>query len=392
LSIVQAYFNLTIALPFTQAIAIRFDRNELAGAFGDIGTDLPLLIGVILAAKLDASSALIVFGGMQILTALFYQMPMPVQPLKAMAALVISQKLDGEILFGAGLAIGAVMLLLSLSGALTWLGRAIPKTVVRGIQFGLGLQLSLLALKDYVPSEGIQGYALAAISLVITLFLLGNRKYPASLFVIALGIGYAALVHSDALFQPYALGISLPKFFIPTWEQIATGFLLLALPQLPLSLANSLLATKQTASDLFPEKKLSLQQLGLTYAAMNLISPCFSGVPICHGSGGMVGHYAFGGRTGGSVIIYGLFYLVLGVFFASSFERVIQLFPLPILGVILFFEGLSLIKLLGDLLGEKKDFLIAVLTGVLATGLPYGYIVGVAVGTLAWYGVFRQEH
>jgi len=82
----------------------------------------------------------------------------------------------------------------------------------------------------------------------------------------------------------------------------------------------------------------------------------------------------------------------LGVFFASSFERVIQLFPLPILGVILFFEGLSLIKLLGDLLGEKKDFLIAVLTGVLATGLPYGYIVGVMVGTLAWYGVFRQEH
>ncbi len=380
-----------MALPFTQAITIRFDRNELAGAFGDIGTDLPLLVGVILAAKLDASSALMVFGGMQILTALFYQMPMPVQPLKAMAALVISQKLDAEILFGAGLAIGAVMLLLSLSGALTWLGRAIPKAVVRGIQFGLGLQLSLLALKDYVPSEGIQGYALAAIALVITLFLLGNRKYPASLFVIALGIGYAAIVHSDALFQPHALGISLPKFFIPTWEQIATGFLVLALPQIPLSLANSLLATKQTASDLFPEKKLSLQQIGLTYAAMNLLSPFFSGVPICHGSGGMVGHYAFGGRTGGSVIIYGLFYLILGVVFAPSFERVIKLFPLPILGVILFFEGLSLIKLLGDLLGEKKEFLVAVLTGVLAAGLPYGYIVGVAVGTLAWYGVFRQE-
>ncbi len=391
MSIVQAYFNLTMALPFTQAITIRFDRNELAGAFGDIGTDLPLLVGVILAAKLDASSALMVFGGMQILTALFYQMPMPVQPLKAMAALVISQKLDAEILFGAGLAIGAVMLLLSLSGALTWLGRAIPKAVVRGIQFGLGLQLSLLALKDYVPSEGIQGYALAAIALVITLFLLGNRKYPASLFVIALGIGYAAIVHSDALFQPHALGISLPKFFIPTWEQIATGFLVLALPQIPLSLANSLLATKQTASDLFPEKKLSLQQIGLTYAAMNLLSPFFSGVPICHGSGGMVGHYAFGGRTGGSVIIYGLFYLILGVVFAPSFERVIKLFPLPILGVILFFEGLSLIKLLGDLLGEKKEFLVAVLTGVLAAGLPYGYIVGVAVGTLAWYGVFRQE-
>jgi hypothetical protein len=66
--------------------AIRFDRNELAGAFGDIGTDLPLIIGVILAAPLDSASALILFGIMQILTALRYRMPMPVQPLKALTS------------------------------------------------------------------------------------------------------------------------------------------------------------------------------------------------------------------------------------------------------------------------------------------------------------------
>lgn len=368
---------------------IRFDRNEFAGAFGDIGTDLPLLIGVILAAKLDASSALIVFGSMQILTALFYQMPMPVQPLKAMAALVISQKIEGEILFGGGLAIGIVMLLLSVSGGLAWLGRAIPKAVVRGIQLGLGLQLSLLALKEYVPSNGAFGYVLAAVGFSIVLALLGNRKYPASLFVIALGVGYSAVAHSNELFQYDFIGFSLPKFFVPTWEHIATGFLVLTLPQIPLSLANSLLATTQTSSDLFPEKNLSLPRIGLTYSAMNLISPFLSGIPVCHGSGGMVGHYTFGGRTGGSVIIYGLLYLVVGLFFASGFEEFVKLFPLPILGVILFFEGLSLIKLSGDLLGEKKSFFIALLTGVLAAGLPYGYVVGVIVGTLLWY--FKRE-
>ncbi len=370
--------------------ALRFDRNELAGAFGDIGTDLPLLIGVILAAKLDAASALIVFGGMQILTALFYQMPMPVQPLKAMAALVIAQKIDGEILFGAGLAIGIAMFLLSISGALMWLSRAIPKAVVRGIQFGLGFQLSLLALKDYVPSEGAPGYALATVGFLIALFLLGNRKYPASLFVIALGMGYALVFHSDSVSQSGLIGISLPKFFIPTWEMLASGFLLLALPQIPLSISNSILATKQTASDLFPEKRLSLQQLGLTYAVMNLASAFLSGVPICHGSGGLIGHYTFGGRTGGSVVIYGLLYLVLGLFFASGFEHLLKLFPLPILGVILFFEGLSLITLLRDLLYKQKDFFVAILTGVLAAGTPYGYVTGVVVGTLVWH--FKQEH
>src|SRR5438034_10475528 len=88
--------------------AIRFDRNELAGAFGDIGTDLPLIVGIILAARLDSASALILFGIMQILTALRYRMPMPVQPLKAMAAIVIAAngKIGGDVLFGAGLAIG----------------------------------------------------------------------------------------------------------------------------------------------------------------------------------------------------------------------------------------------------------------------------------------------
>ena len=65
---------------------LRFYRQEWSGAFGDLGTDLPLIVGMILAAGLDAASVLTVFGLMQIGTALRYRMPMPVQPLKAMAA------------------------------------------------------------------------------------------------------------------------------------------------------------------------------------------------------------------------------------------------------------------------------------------------------------------
>src|SRR3990172_11142769 len=133
---------------------IRFDRNELAGAFGDIGTDFPLIVGMILAARLDAASALIMFGTMQILTALQYRIPMPVQPLKAMAALVITQKLSAAVLQGAGLAIGVCMLFLSLTGLVNWLARIVPKCVERGIQFGLGLQLAALALTNYVRADG----------------------------------------------------------------------------------------------------------------------------------------------------------------------------------------------------------------------------------------------
>ena len=81
---------------------IRLDRNELAGAFGDIGTDLPLIIGMILAAGLDSASVLIVFGMMQVFSGLRYGMPMAVQPLKAVAAIVIAQRLSGATIHGAG--------------------------------------------------------------------------------------------------------------------------------------------------------------------------------------------------------------------------------------------------------------------------------------------------
>src|SRR3954468_1285465 len=80
---------------------VRFDRNELSGAFGDIGTDFPLIVGMIAAAKLDSASTLVMFGLMQILTGTLYGMPMPAQPLKAMAVLVISQKLGGHLLYEA---------------------------------------------------------------------------------------------------------------------------------------------------------------------------------------------------------------------------------------------------------------------------------------------------
>lgn len=360
--------------------AIRFDRNELAGAFGDMGTDVPLLIGVALASHLDGASVLIMFGVMQVLTGLAYRMPMPVQPLKAMAAIVIAQQTAAPVLYGAGLAIGIIMLLLALTGGLTWLGRVIPKSVVRGIQFGLGLQLASIALGNYVRAEGVYGYALAGIAFALVVLLLGNRRLPAALPVVALGVA-VAVFRLDAGALAASVGLHLPMPQAPRLADVAAGFVLLALPQLPLSLANSVLATRQLASDLFPERAISIRKIGLTYAAMNLISPWLGGIPTCHGSGGMAGHYAFGGRTGGSVIIYGLVFVTLGLFFGPGFDQVVRAFPLPILGVLLLFEALALVWLIRDTAHSRLDLPIAALVGLIAVGLPYGYLVGMVVGT-----------
>jgi MFS superfamily sulfate permease-like transporter len=364
---------------------LRFDRNELAGAFGDLGTDVPLIVGMVLAARLDPASVLVMYGLMQLLTGLVYRLPMPVQPLKAVAALVITQHIQPPVIFGAGLAIGLAMLFITGLGLIDWLNRVVPKSVVRGIQLGLGLQLASLALREYVGAEQVTGYWLAGLAFILVIALLDNRRLPAALPVIALGIAYAFAFKLNLTDVVASAGLTLPRVHVPTPGDVITGFVVLALPQLPLSLGNSILATRQVAEDLFPEVNLNIRKIGLTYAAMNLVSPFFSGVPVCHGSGGFAGHYAFGGRTGGSVVLYGAIFLVLGLFFAAGFAQVVQVFPLPMLGILLLFEGLALVVLVRDLAGSRADFFNAALVAVCAAFLPYGYVVGLLVGTLLAY-------
>jgi xanthine/uracil permease len=346
-----------------------------------MGTDVPLLIGVALASGLDGTSVLVMFGVMQILTGVAYRLPMPVQPLKAMAAIVIAQQTPAATLYGAGLAIGVVMLILAATGMLDWLARVIPKCVVRGVQFGLGLQLANVALGRFVQSDGTGGYLLALAAFLIVIVLLGNRRFPAAIPVVVLGVVYALVFRLDVASLPARIAFHLPQLYIPQNADIVTGFLVLALPQIPLSLGNSVLATKQMTSDLFPERQLSVRRIGVTYALMNLINPWFGGIPVCHGSGGMAGHYAFGGRTGGSVIIYGVLFLTLGLFFGEGFDLLTTAFPLPMLGVLLLFEAIALIWLLRDVAPARREFPIAILVGLLAVSVPYGYVVGLVVGT-----------
>jgi MFS superfamily sulfate permease-like transporter len=376
-------------LPSPATSWVRFDRNELAGSFGDIGTDLPLIVGIILASGLDAGGVFTVFGLLQIATGLTYGLPMPMQPLKAMAVLVITQKLAGGVLLGAGFAIGLTMLLLTLSGALELLVKWIPRCVVRGVQFGLGLKLASLALATYVPAMGVPGYVLATAGLGIMLALWGSRRVPPGLLVIALGVLYAAC--TDLRIGPIAegIGFSLPAFQRPTIHDILTGFVLLALPQIPLSISNSVIATEQTIRDLFPERHVSARRIGLTYSAVNLIAPFLGGIPACHGCGGLAGHYTFGARTGGSVVIYGAFYLVVGVFLSTPLHEVLKVFPQPILGVVLLFESLALLALVRDQAAVSRDLLITLLVGIVALTVPQGFVVGLVLGTVVYYGFKR---
>lgn len=361
---------------------IRFDRHELAGAFGDIGTDLPLLVALIATCGLDAASVCILFGLGQIATGLLYGLPMPVQPLKAMATIMLAERLSAGTLAGAGIVIGVAMLLLASTGLLSRLAVLVPKPVVRGLQLGLGITLATLSLKSYVGGHGANGYVLATLGLLLLLYLRRQHRVPAPLLVIGLGVLWALWFHLDASSIAADVGWSWPKFAVPTQQELLDGALLLALPQIPLSLGNSVIATSQTSADLFPDRAVSVRRIGTTYGLLNLISPWFGGVPVCHGCGGLVGFHAFGARTGGAPILYGTLYLGLGLFFAPGFAHVIQVFPMPVLGVVLLVEAIGLMLLVRDSVTERNQAFVVFFVAAAVVGLPFGYVVGMVGGTM----------
>jgi MFS superfamily sulfate permease-like transporter len=374
-----------MSIPSHPSSRLRFDRHEFAGAFGDIGTDLPLLIALIATCGLDPASVCIVFGGLQIATGVLYGIPMPVQPLKAMAAIMLAQRLSPGTLAGGGLVIGVAMLFLAGTGLLDWLARIVPKEVVRGIQLGLGFTLASLAVVKYAGADGTAGYVLAVVSLVMLLLFRLQHRVPAPLIVMALGLIYAVSVKLDASTFANAIGFRLPIFHVPSKQELLQGALLLALPQIPLSLGNSVIATSQTTRDLFPDRFVPVRKIGFSYGIMNLIAPWFGGVPVCHGCGGLVGFYGFGARTGGAPVIYGALYLLLGFFFAPGFAHVIQVFPMPVLGVVLLFEAVALMLLVRDVASNRRALLIAIMVATTVVFVRYGYAVGLVGGTLlAW--------
>ncbi len=392
-------------------LPLRFDRNEFAGAFGDVGTDIPLILLLIPACNLDARSVLMMFGACQIFSAFAYRLPIPVQPMKAMATIAIAavgteSAINGQTLAAAALLAGAAMMLLSFTGGISLIGRAVPKVVIRGLQFGLGIKLAMAAMRNYLPKGGAPGYVLAAIGCVLVLVLRKNRKFPAAIAVLTLGVGYVVFmvlfspdqvasiietrgngssVGMEFLNGPY-VSPGLPKFMPPNFSLFLNiAVLQLVVTQLPLSLGNAVLATSQTVKDLFHGREVKPRKLGITYGILNLISPLFGGIPGCHGSGGLVGHYMFGGRTGGSVIIYGAFFLILGGLFGNSFYGFIMIFPVSLLAVLLVFEGIGLMRLSADSADDPTAFFIVLLVGLVGAGVYFGFFIGLVGGTILYY-------
>jgi MFS superfamily sulfate permease-like transporter len=369
----------------------RFDRSELAGAFGDLGTLVPFVVGYITIARLDPQGVLLGFGLLALATGLYFRTPMPVQPMKAIATVAVTQPqmVTPGAIFAAAVVTGVFWLGMGMSGAVSWLAALTSRPVVRGIVLGLGLSFIL---------EGVslmqRGPLVAVPAVLLTFLLLSQPRVPAMLVLLAYGAA-VALTLDPTLMRD--LGSLAPSFRLPalqvpslSWREVVTGALVLAVPQTALTLGNAVIATAEEHNALFPLRPISVRLLALDHGLMNLIAAPLGGVPMCRGAGGMAGHVRFGAHTGGAIVILGVILLAGALFFSDSVATLFRLFPLPVLGVILFFGGIELaVGINGDTFSRSERTILVVTAGVALWNMGVAYLAGLMLHHAVQRGILR---
>jgi MFS superfamily sulfate permease-like transporter len=368
----------------------RFDRMEWAGAFGDLGTLIPFAVAYISLLKVDPYGMILAFGVANICVGLYYKTPMPVQPMKAIGAVATTQAAQTIVItpgavYGAGLVTGIIWLVLGLTGAARKVADLVSRPVAIGIIMGLGFSFMFEGIKMMA-----QGWALGAIGLAGTLLLLTNRVVPVMFLLLLFGAA-VAIFQNPALMQEFArmeFGLRLPTWQLGslTWNELVIGTLFLALPQVPLTLGNAVIAITEENNRLFPGRAVSENRISVSTGLMNLFGSTIGAIPMCHGAGGMAGHVRFGAHTGGATIILGVFLVGLALFLSGSIETVFRIFPTPVLGVILFLTGGQLALGSCDFGEGKNDRFVTLTTAAFSMwNIGLAFLFGMAL-----YHAFRK--
>jgi hypothetical protein len=351
----------------------RFNLEEVAGAVGDYGTLIPIVLGMAIVSGLNLGHILLFFSAWYIITGLYYRMPVPVEPMKAIGAIVIAEGLSRMEIAASGMILGVGFLALGVFGGMKFIQQLVPRSVIRGIQLGLAMILVRTSMRFIV-----QDYAVAFVCLAIVIvFAIANRlrRIPdvSAIVVLLLGVGVGAMRFG----LPHVTFMHLPDFALPAAGDFIRGAWVLAIPQAPLTLTNAVLATALLMKDLV-DRDVDPDALSKSIGLMNLTSVPFGGIPMCHGAGGLAAQYRFGARTGGSNIISGLILLPIAIFFAGA--EFIRIIPFGVFGALLVFVAIELGA--HSLRTESALVTAAVAILALTTGMTVGFLVGMVLAYL----------
>jgi SulP family sulfate permease len=367
----------------------RFSIAEFSGSLADLGVMLPLVLAIISLNGMDATAAFVGIGLAYILTALVYRLPIPVQPLKSVSALALALGLPPVMIVTGAIWNTLAFLGMGLAGVDRWIQMVFPKPVVRGIQVGLAYLLAKSAWKLVrTPNPAWDGGFNIANWVVVTwsalliagalLFLLVLLKFQrewAALGVIVFGVGISSVFQGIPTLN---LHLTVPSLLplIPNWGQLWQGLWLLALPQIPLSLGNSVYATADAAHQYFGKRAAHVteRKLMLTMGINDLVAAGLGGMPVCHGCGGLTAHYRLGARSGGAPLMIGTIFLGLGLLGGQASMTILGIIPFPILGTLLAYVGWQHLTLVRDLRGWRDIstaavvLVLTILTGNMGIG------------------------
>ncbi len=383
----------------------RFDRMEIAGSLGDLGTLLPIAIGMILINGLNPMGMLFSIGIYYILSGIYFGITVPVQPMKVIGAYAIATAMTPSQVMASAALMGLFLLIIGGTNAITLIGKYTPKPVVRGVQVSTGTLLMAQGVKFMIGSSKFQmmrqmaepyltiqhigpipvGIVIGIAGGVLTLLLLENRKFPAGLVVILGGIFLGLVLGTHEGFDKLNIGIYFPEllpFGLPVGADFTFAFFALVLPQLPMTIGNAVIANADLSHEYFGKDstKVTYRALTLSMALANLLSFVVGGMPLCHGAGGLAAHYRFGARTAGSNLMIGILFMALAVFLGIHALSVVYLLPMAILGVLLIFAGGQLALTIIDMKTRKDLFVSLLMLGItLASNLAVGFLVGIVV-------------
>ena len=348
----------------------KFTLREFGGAFGDWGTLVPFIIGYISIVGLNPAGIFLTLGITNIILGIKFNLPLPVQPQKTIGTVAISKGWEPNMVISTGFGTGVVWFLLGFSKKLNKIVSKVPIVAVRGIQLGLALILGWTGIKLF--SENL---FLGFISIAIILILIKNKPIPSAI-ILTFG-GILIMFFTQTIFiSELEFGFPLLTFQIPTWDNFLLGMVYAGFAQLFLTLTNVMVATVVLIKELFPDREgIDANTLAFNMGAMNLINPFLVGMPLCHGSGGLMAQYAFGARTGGSMILEGVMELILGLFFSEALLILFTEFPMAILGAMLIYTAFLLGKI------ALSDFNIKVFPIILTSAIIC-FSINIAIGFL----------
>jgi sulfate permease, SulP family len=366
----------------------RFDRAELAGALGDLGVLVPIAVALIVKNGLTPTAVLLPAGLLYVVAGLIYRLPVPVQPLKAFGAIAIAHGFGADDIAAGALLMGLLFLVLGASGLLDWVAKVFPHPIIRGIQLSVGLLFCQLAwrLVSNTPKSFTDHrhsvWWLAGATMVVIAVALLLRRYQITLLLVAIAVvAMVVAFHGTFTFGPSAVHV--PHLSAAAFGAAAVA---LVLPQFPLSFANSCLATADTARTYFGDaaERVRPGRLATTLGLANLFAGSISGMPVCHGAGGMTAHRTFGARSGGAPIMLGSILIALALVMGATLTAALSGFPVPILAGLLTVAGLLHMILLKDLRGPWH-WAIAIAVGV--TGFLSNLAVALVGALLIWWPV-----